>query len=319
MLIQTTPQNEDLSSSCPLCGGGEWSFVRSGRDLYQPDCETRFRLDRCLSCGQVSQNPPPTPQQLSKAYSAEYAPYRPAWKQAGWPLWKVLRELTTRRRLRRLRRFGNGDKLLEVGCGAGDFLHAAHRIGWDVSAVEYSGTLASALRHELGFDVRTGDLAPGLWERGSFDVVALFSVLEHLQNPLDALVTASSYLRAGGVVFIQIPTLSGVKTGKQFGQYWALLDLPRHLSFFDRKYLSELCDKAGMNLVVFKTPLLETAWCYFASICNYANHSRKPVRRFLGMVFLTLRSIISLPYMALRASRGLGTEAFAVAVKRAES
>ena len=158
---------------------------------------------------------------------------------------EVLRELTTRRRLRRLRRFGNGDKLLEVGCGAGDFLHAAHRVGWDVSAVEYSGTLASALRHELGFDVRTGDLAPGLWERGSFDVVALFSVLEHLQNPLDALVTASSYLRAGGVVFIQIPTLSGVKTGEQFGQYWALLDLPRHLSFFDRKYLSELCDKAG--------------------------------------------------------------------------
>ena len=319
MQIQTTPQNEDLYSSCPLCGGDKWSFVRSGRDLYQPDSETRFRLDRCLSCGQISQNPPPTPQQLSKAYSAEYAPYRPAWKQTGWPLWKVLRELTTRRRLRRLRRFGNGDKLLEVGCGAGDFLHAAHRIGWDVSAVEYSGTLASALRHELGFDVRTGDLAPGLWERGSFDVVALFSVLEHLRNPLDALVTASSYLRGGGVVFIQIPTLSGVKTGKQFGQYWALLDLPRHLSFFDRKYLSALCDKAGMNLVVFKTPLLETAWCYFASICNYANHTRKPVRRFLGMVFLTLRSLISLPFIALRASRGLGTEAFAVAIKRAES
>jgi hypothetical protein len=40
---------------------------------------------------------------------------------------------------------------------------------------------------------------------------------------------------------------------KQFGQYWALLDLPRHLSLFDRKCLSELCDKAGMNLVVFKT------------------------------------------------------------------
>jgi SAM-dependent methyltransferase len=319
MLIQKAVQIEDQSNTCPLCGGAEWSFVRSGRDLYQPDCETRFRLDRCLSCGQVTQNPTPTPQQLSKAYSAEYAPYRPAWKQAGWPLWKVLRELTTRRRLRRLRRFGNGDKLLEVGCGAGDFLHAAHRVGWDVSAVEYSSTLASSLRHELGFDVRTGDLAPGLWERGSFDVVALFSVLEHLQNPLDALVTASSYLRAGGVVFIQIPTLSGVKTGKQFGQYWALLDLPRHLSFFDRKYLAELCDKAGMNLVVFKTPLLETAWCYFASICNYAHHSRKPVRRFLGMVLLTLRSIISLPYMALRASLGLGTEAFAVAVKRVES
>jgi SAM-dependent methyltransferase len=205
---------------------------------------------------------------------------------------------------------------LEVGCGAGDFLHAAHRAGWDVKAVEYSRTLADALRLELGFDVRTGDLAVGLWEQSSFDVVALFSVLEHLPNPLEALVMASSYLKAGGVLFIQIPTLSGVEIGKEFGQYWALLDLPRHLSFFGRECLSELCDKAGMKLIVFKTPLVETAWCYFASICNYASHSRKPMRGVVRMVLLALLSVVSFPYMTVRARRGHGTEAFAVAVKR---
>ena len=217
-------QRQEPFSLCTVCGGDQWSFVREGCDLYQPNDDATFKLYRCLSCGQIMQNPLPTSAQLSKAYSAEYAPYRPAWKESGWPLWKILRELTTSRRLRRLRRYGKGSKLLEVGCGAGDFLHAVHRAGWDVKAVEYSDALADALRTELGFDVRTGDLTPGLWENGTFDVVALWSVLEHLSNPLEALVTTCSYLRVGGVAFIQIPTLYGVRTGNEIS---AILGIAR--------------------------------------------------------------------------------------------
>jgi SAM-dependent methyltransferase len=315
-MMNVTTSDGNPGSRCTVCNGDKWSFVRSGCDLYQTNDETSFKLDRCLSCGQIMQNPLPTAEQLSKAYSAEYAPYRPAWKQRGWPLWKILRELTTWRRMRRLQRYGAGTRLLEVGCGAGDFLHAAHRAGWDVRAVEYNGALADALRTELGFDVRTGELTPGLWESGSFDVVALWSVIEHLQNPGEALATASSYLRAGGVVFIQIPTRYGVEQGRIFGQYWALLDLPRHLSFFGRECLSDLCEKAGMKLIVFKTPLLETAWCYFASVCNCSNHAGSPTRRIVETLSLALLSILSVPYIAVQAWRGHGTEAFAVAVKR---
>ena len=145
---------------------------RARRDAtcIKPQDEISFKLDQCLSCGQVMQNPLPTSAQLSKAYSAEYAPYRPAWKESGWPLWKILREWTTWRRMRPLAPLWEQDTgLLEVGCGAGDFLscHAPRRLGC-VRAVEYSGTLAEALRAELSFDVRTGDLRPGLWEDGSF-------------------------------------------------------------------------------------------------------------------------------------------------------
>jgi hypothetical protein len=88
------------------------------------------------------------------------------------------------------------------------------------------------------------------------------------------------------------------------------------LSFFGREILANLCEQAGMKLIVFKTPLLETAWCYFASIGNYANHARSPLRRALGVVSLTLIAVLSFPLMAMRAWRGHGTEAFAVAVKR---
>ena len=98
-------------------------------------------------------------------------------------------------------------------------------------------------------------LTPGLWQDGSFDVVVLWSVLEHLRNPLEALVT--------GLLVSEDP--EGLSSSRYrlftvwsrecgFREYWALLDLPRHLSFFGRECLSDLCEQAGMKLIVFKTP-----------------------------------------------------------------
>jgi SAM-dependent methyltransferase len=316
METQVERAKKSLTSLCTVCGGDQWEFVRRGRDLYQPEDTDVFTLDRCLLCGQVMQNPLPTAEQLIKGYSADYAPYQPAWKQKGWPLWKILRSLTTWRRVRRVKRYGKGKQVMEVGCGGGDFLRAMDRAGWTVKGVEYSTMLADMLRNELGFDVRSGNLKTGIWEYGTFDAVVMWSVLEHLSNPIEALRLASVYLKPGGTLFIQIPTLYGIEQGNEFQDCWALLDLPRHLSFFDKSLLSDLCEKAGMKLTVFKTPLLDTAWCYFASLSSYARHSVDPLRRIEGLFSLGLVSFLSFPAIILRTWRNRGTEAFAVAVKR---
>lgn len=307
---------QKLTNRCIVCGKEQWAFLREGYDLYRPNNIELVRLMRCLSCGHIMQNPIPTADELSRAYAVEYAPYRPAWKETGWPLWRILRKLTTLRRTRRLKRYATKGRMLEVGCGAGDFLHAAHRAGWEVAAVEYSESLVNGLRTELSFDAHSGELRPGLWAPESFDVVVLWSVLEHVQNPLETLNTVSSYLKPGGTVFLQFPTVQGVKSGEFFKQYWAILDLPRHLNFFGRKSLSELCNKAGMELTVFKTPLLDIGWCYLTSCANYANASKTTLQKLLKLALLAPVVILSLPYMAIQAWRAHGTEAFAVAVKR---
>ena len=138
------------------------------------------------------------------------------------------------------------------------------------------------------------------------------------QPPRSAGLPLCSYLRVGGVAFLQIPTLYGVQQGRKFHRYWALLDLPRHLSFFGRDGLSGLCEKAGMKLIVFKTPLLETAWCYYASVSNYANHflfSRATNRR--RAIAGAAVPFLSLPLIWLCGHGGAtGRSARAVAVKR---
>jgi SAM-dependent methyltransferase len=262
------------------------------------------------------QSPLSGPEELSDAYAVEYAPYRAGWKQSGWPLWKILRELTIFRRMKRLSRYAKGNKLLEVGSGAGDFLYASHRAGWTVAAVEYSEELVNILRSELSLDVRSGELESGLWEPASFDVVALWNVIEHVPDPLETLRLVSSYLRPGGTVFLQFPTVDGISVGRRFRQNWELLDQPRHLHFLGRRSLSMLCDKAGLELTKYNTPLMDVVWCYLTSCSNLAGNSKSPTRRFLKLLALIPVGLLFLPKMAARAWRGCGTEAFAVAVKR---
>lgn len=316
MATEKALPEESKHTQCIICGGEQWAFLRQGRDWLRPDDEVKFKLSRCISCGHVMQTPPPSNAELREAYSEDYVHYRPAWEEPGWPFWKILRELTTRRRIARLKDYGRGRKLLEIGSGAGDFLYAAHQAGWEVRAVEYNEKSAEALREGLGLDVRTGELRPGLWNEGEFDVVALWNVLEHVPDPLDTLLTATSYLKPGGSLFLQFPTHDATEHEKWFGEYWILLDLPRHLNFFARDSLSMLCSKAGLELTAFKTPALDAAWCYFASSCAYILHARNRPQWLLRAITAGSRGVLALPKMALRAWQGHGTEAFAIAVKK---
>lgn len=302
------------SARCIACGGSRWAFAREGFDLYRPSAGV-FRLERCLECSHVMQIPAPTAEQLSEAYAVGYAAFRPAWKQPGWPVWKILRVITTWRRMKRLERYGKGKNLLEIGSGAGDFLRTAQRAGWEVSGVEYSEKCADLLRAETGIDMKAGELKPGLWDAATFDIVALWNVVEHLHDPVGTLSLAAYYLRPGGAAFIQVPTCDCVEMGRGFGPQWELLDLPRHLNFFNRESLAAVCRHAGMELIKFRTSAVDIAWCYLASIRNRAG-SKSKFGKKSSFGWGVICVLLLLPWMAFRAWRGRGTEAFAIAVKR---
>ncbi|MGC8548224.1 MAG: class I SAM-dependent methyltransferase [Acidobacteriaceae bacterium] len=308
--------NEISGTVCAVCGADRWEFLREARDLCRPGYDAHFQLSECLTCGHVMQTPLPTDAELRAAYTTGYAPYRVTWKERGWPLWKILRRVTTWRRVRRLSQYGRGSRLLEVGAGAGDFLDAARRKGWDVKAVEYSDELVEAMRSDLGLDVQAGELRPEMWEDGSFDTVVLWSVIEHVPDPLATLQLICSYLRPGGQLLLQFPTLYGIQRGNWFGEHWTLLELPRHLNFFGSESLAKLCKLAGMELVVFKTPMLDALWCYYASSSSYVAHAKTLKEKCVRLLGVGAQALIILPDLIVQAWRTRGTEALAVAVKK---
>jgi SAM-dependent methyltransferase len=95
-------------------------------------------------------------------------------------------------------------RLLDVGCGRGDFLEAFAGQGLDVAGVDIS---PAAPGLSPGRDVRVADLERERmpFAPGSFDFVFNKSVLEHTRAPVKVLEEMKAALKQGGIAIIMVP------------------------------------------------------------------------------------------------------------------
>lgn len=140
-------------------------------------------------------------------------------------------------------------RLLDAGCGGGHFLSIAGRFGYDAEGIDAS-PLAAALCRQRGMNARTGDLsAIELSER--FDVITLWDVVEHLDQPCAVLHRLAQSLARSGVLIVKVPTYGAFSpwlsncVPRLSG---ALLGAPDHVQFFTAESLKRLiahCELRG--------------------------------------------------------------------------
>jgi 2-polyprenyl-3-methyl-5-hydroxy-6-metoxy-1,4-benzoquinol methylase len=115
------------------------------------------------------------------------------------PLWD--------RRLAILRRFATGGTLLDVGAGIGEFIARASFL-FDCVGVEPSAEAVELAQTCFGVAFRHGLLEDLPHRPGSFDVVTLWHVLEHVPLPGSTLARCCQLLRLGGHLAIAVPNAS---------------------------------------------------------------------------------------------------------------
>jgi 2-polyprenyl-3-methyl-5-hydroxy-6-metoxy-1,4-benzoquinol methylase len=112
-----------------------------------------------------------------------------------------------------------GSRHLEVGPGHGFFLHFAavargirDLTGWDVSptSVESTRHALKVLSPDLAADLQVRDIfdAGVPPEGGEFDSIVMSEILEHLEDPRQALDIISGWLRESGTIWINVPANS---------------------------------------------------------------------------------------------------------------
>lgn len=133
--------------------------------------------------------------------------------------------------------------LLEIGCGRGHLLAEARQSGFStVQGIEFS-TDAAEYCIQAGLPVIAADLNQRfpVAEGSVFDIVAGFSVLEHLDNPFEFLQSTIGFLSPRGILVIRVPD-----TDPHEGPVLSLLD---HFWHFTRASLARMIEMTGLEVV----------------------------------------------------------------------
>jgi SAM-dependent methyltransferase len=230
--------------ACDHCGSDDERVLFEGPDRLH-GLPGHFRLVRCAGCGWIRQNPRPTRETIDVYYPRDYEPFiRPIDDESLLRRWD--RRYGMIKRCRAIVSYQMSGRLLDVGCATGNFLHEMRRRGgWDVYGVEPNLEAAAYAVQRFGHQVHVGTLADASYAAGSFDVITMWNVLEHLHRPWDDLLRVRDLLRHGGLFVFSVPNLEGVEA-RIYGPAWLGWDLPRHLYLFPRKDLVKSLAEIGM-------------------------------------------------------------------------
>jgi 2-polyprenyl-3-methyl-5-hydroxy-6-metoxy-1,4-benzoquinol methylase len=262
--------------ACPVCGAPERARMFSDlRDVVFDVAPGRWTMFRCGRCRAGYLDPRPTRDSVAIAYEDYYthvagnhnslfedrgpvARLRNDYlaSRFGYALPKrnvlgrwIMHAFPMRRRrydrlIRGLPRPGPSGRLLDVGCGDGEFLLRMRELGWQVVGQEIDPRAAAATR-QRGIDVVEGPFERAGFE-GRFDVVTSSHVLEHVHDPVEFFATCRDLLVPGGRLWIATPNIDSIGF-RRFGPNWRGLECPRHLILFSRSALALALGRAGFR------------------------------------------------------------------------
>ncbi len=260
-LCSTTIPEGFESVPCPLCHSLPRSVVIQAADRLAPPPHATARraqqdhlytIVRCAHCGLAFTDPRPTAATMDAYYPDAYHGVGAESAGAALEAWYRRRQHREAVRWLRRRRPRRG-LLLDVGCGGGDLLCTLRDDGWEVRGIEPGPAgVAEACRRGLAvapgrFDVT----APGGGAEdrlARYDAIVFSGVLEHLHDPLAALRRARGLLAPGGLVAVLHVPLFDSPEARAFGSRWLALDLPRHLTHFERATVPRLAAAAGLAI-----------------------------------------------------------------------
>ncbi len=281
--------------TCFLCGEEGVTLYLDQRDRMFAAPGT-WSLLRCLGCGFVWLNPRPIPSDIRLLYSQYHThsavpdalngtkrlsskakkailgvgfgydqPWMSrAWLAIGFLLSHVdpLRDLVGAT-IRWLPQSFRG-RLLDVGCGAGDFLAQMRDLGWEVRGVEPDPAAVRVARSHFGLDVTCQTLEEARFPAERFDVITLGHVIEHLPDPIGTLRECRRVLTPTGRLVIVTPNVDSL--GHYFfGAFWRGLEVPRHLQLYSPSTLQRSAERAGLRVSVLRTTANSARWMLAAS------------------------------------------------------
>lgn len=255
---------------CLSCGSKELEEIAGGRfgdspvrDLIENDAwgesplpyisDSRWSFVRCAECSLMFHRSVLSPEWNEIRFSrwmtqAAIEEFEETRRRPSDDFERARNNVEHALRLEKQTRIVRGEdplRVLDFGCGWGEFLAICERFGFVAVGVD-----RSAARRQGGQGVRICEEIEDLKHLpeavGGFHVITLFEVLEHLDDPLGVLRELAQYLVMGGILVLETPNCRGV-TGIQTEEDYRSIHPLDHINAFEPQTLRAIAGRAGFT------------------------------------------------------------------------
>ncbi len=270
---------------CPLCGGSEIG-TRYRITRYEPP----FMIDCCADCGFLFRNPRPSSDEIMELYREGYYTGESDYSYLDERVSEKFARHVWEKRISILRRFAPPGSILDVGASFGGLLRTArpYFVPHGIELSSYSGKFA---RSEFGDAMHIGTLEDHPFPKNFFSAITMIELLEHIPDPVSALVECHDLLVSGGILVIQTANMAGLQARLLRDRYAYFM--PGHLSYFSRRNLTEALFRCGFARVRSFHPVefglipkLKKSRGNFRSLLDYRSWARIAAYHWLGKIHM---------------------------------
>jgi SAM-dependent methyltransferase len=252
--------NLEYVTNCPICHGTTFHDFIKGRDYTTTQEE--FQIQQCSTCNFLLTNPRPNIQSIGRYYASDNYISHSGKSNLFGNIYRLARNYTLTTKYHLIKHYHpSPGKILDYGCGTGDFLKFLQDKKWNVFGVE---------PNELARDKANKLLEKTMYEaiekvtENQFNTITLWHVLEHVHELNDTIDKLKKRLSNNGVMLIAVPNPSSPDCDT-YKKDWAAYDVPRHLWHFSRETMSKLLDKHRLKIVEVKPMKLDA---YYVSLLS---------------------------------------------------
>lgn len=219
---------------CPFCG--EIKKIIFIREYKRQDC--RYSLYQCSGCFVQFWEPRRNP---GGSWYQDRNPYR-IIDLIGHKVYRGYH----RKFLKRHKNSPEKLRILDLGCGAGEFIAELQKSGFEVFGIDFDKKAIEIAKNEFGLkNVFSESLEEFLVRKDfeKFDFVTFFEVLEHLEDPSDFISKAKRLLKPSGKIVFSTPSRERVLVNANKWDF-----PPHHLSRWDKKSLESIFNRNGFQI-----------------------------------------------------------------------